>query len=297
LRRINLTFLSGVLLKCDLHKCPSSCHQLFDHSKLRCNVFMTQKCSNSHNQQWQCHAGAPPVCTKCENDRKQTEKKVQRDLDAKIKREAKVQKHLKELAKLDEQMAQITQSMEDLRLDNEQRAVLEQKRKDLEAAKERANMKQDSPPGDPLGIYHGDCPTPRSQAVKRTSNQSTTPAPHQSTPSQHSNLREHTKTAVEHNKSRSKTEWQRQKDQENESNPAIDDIMEMVGLENVKKQVLRIKANVDTSIRQGIDLRKERLGLVLLGNPGTGMVLVHSKEEVANTSQAKLQLQGTTRRS
>jgi hypothetical protein len=62
-------------------------------------------------------------------------------------------------------------------------------------------------------------------------------------------------------------------------------------------QVLRIKAKVDTSIRQGINLKKERLGLVLLGNPGTGTVLVHSKEEVANTLQAKLQLQDTTQRS
>jgi DNA repair exonuclease SbcCD ATPase subunit len=245
---------------------------------------MTRKCSNGHNQQWQCHAGAPPVCTKCENDRKQAEKKVQRDLDAKIKREAKVQKHLKELAKLDEQMAQIAQSMEDLRLDNEQRAVLEQKRKDLETAKERANMKQYSPPGDPQSLYRDDRPTPRNKAATKTSNQPATPASPKSTPNQHSSLREHIKIDVEHNKSQSKTEWQRQKDQENASNPAIDNIMEMVGLENVKIQVLRIKARVDTSIRQGIDLKKERLGLVLLGNPGTGTILVHSGEEVANTS-------------
>jgi hypothetical protein len=71
----------------------------------------------------------------------------------------------------------------------------------------------------------------------------------------------------------------------------------MIGLENVKSQVLRIKAKVDTSIRQGTDLKKERLGLVLLGNPGTGTVFIHSREEVANPSQAKLQLQDTMRRS
>lgn len=122
------------------------------------------------------------------------------------------------------------------------------------------------------------------------------PLPH-STPNQQPNLREPIKIAVEHNKSGSKTEWQRQKDQENASNPAIDEIMDMIGLENVKIQVLRIKAKVDTSIRQGIDLKKERLGLVLLGNPGTGTVLVHSEEEVTDASQAKLQLRDTTRRS
>ncbi len=76
--------------------------------------------------------------------------------------------------------------------------------------------------------------------------------------------------AVKHNNSPSQTEWQRQKDQENAHNPAIDKIMEMIGLEDVKAQVLKIKAKVETSIRQGTDLKKERLGLVLLGNPGTG---------------------------
>ena len=69
-----------------------------------------------------------------------------------------------------------------------------------------------------------------------------------------------------------KAEWQRQKDQENATNPAIDAIMEMIGLEDVKNQVLKIKSKVDTALRQGTDMKKERLGLVLLGNPGTGML-------------------------
>lgn len=44
----------------------------------------------------------------------------------------------------------------------------------------------------------------------------------------------------------------------------------------MKSQVLRIKSKVDTSIRQGTDLKTERLGLVLLGNPGTGQSLCRS---------------------
>jgi hypothetical protein len=47
------------------------------------------------------------------------------------------------------------------------------------------------------------------------------------------------------------------------------------GLEDVKAQVLRIKAKIETSIRQGTDLRKERLRLVLMGNPGTGISLLN----------------------
>lgn len=45
-----------------------------------------------------------------------------------------------------------------------------------------------------------------------------------------SKLRDHIMTAVEHNKSSSNKESQRQKDQENSHNPAIDKVMEMIGL-------------------------------------------------------------------
>ena len=68
-----------------------------------------------------------------------------------------------------------------------------------------------------------------------------------------------------------KDEWQRQKDVDNASNSAIDSIMDMIGLEDVKAQVLKIKAKIDTTLRQHTDLKGERFGVVLLGNPGTGI--------------------------
>lgn len=55
-----------------------------------------------------------------------------------------MQKHRKELAKVEEELEQITQSMRDARLDSEQQAILVQKRMDLAAAKERKNMALDS---------------------------------------------------------------------------------------------------------------------------------------------------------
>lgn len=273
------------MLKCGLHKCTSSCHQLLDHSKVLCRTVLTQKCFNGHNQSWQCHAGAPPACSKCERDRKEAVKRAQRALEEKLKRDEKIQKHLKEVAKVEEEIEQITQSIKDARLDSEQRVILAQKRMDLAAAKERANNKQNSHQKDPLGIYNDDYLKPRNLPFKKSSQ--TSPGPATSTPGQHSKLREHIKTAVEHNQSPSKTEWQRQKDQENAQNPAIDKIMEMIGLEDVKAQVLRIKAKVETSIRQGTDLRKERLGLVLLGNPGTGIFFIQSFNHRSNHAKAK----------
>ena len=61
---------------------------------------------------------------------------------------------------------------------------------------------------------------------------------------------------------------------EGANNDGIDSIMEMVGLEDVKKQVLEIKAKVDISIRQGASITSERFNVVLLGNPGTGPFLL-----------------------
>ena len=65
-------------------------------------------------------------------------------------------------------------------------------------------------------------------------------------------------------------EWQRQKRVENATNDAIDAIMTMVGLKEVKTKILAIKAKTDIVKRQKTDMKKERLGMVMLGNPGTG---------------------------
>ena len=260
---------SGAMLKCSLHKCPSSCHQLFNHSKILCRTVLTQNCPNGHNQSWQCHAGTPPACSKCERERKDAVKRAQKALEARRKQDEMTERHLKELEKIDEQMELLNQSLSDSRLGSEQQAILAQKRADLAAAKDRVNSTRSSRQEHSPGASSDADSKLGAPAPKKPPQH--LPQPVASTKEQHSKLRKHIKTANEHNKSRSKVEWQRQKDQEKAHNPAIDKIMEMIGLEEVKAQILRIKAKVDTSIRQGTDLRKERLGLVLLGNPGTGM--------------------------
>lgn len=52
---------------------------------------------------------------------------------------------------------------------------------------------------------------------------------------------------------------------------AIKDIMELVGLQNVKEHVQKLLAKAKTMVRQGIDIKGERYGTVLIGNSGTGM--------------------------
>jgi hypothetical protein len=74
----------------------------------------------------------------------------------------------------------------------------------------------------------------------------------------------------EHPKSVSEMEWERQKRVGGALNDAIDALMEMTGLEDVKSKILMIKAKIETVLRQGTDMKRERLGMVMLGNPGTG---------------------------
>lgn len=255
---------------------------------------MTKKCDKGHNQSWQCHAGAPPACSKCERDKKEALKKAQRALEEKQKRDEKMRKHLEEVAKIDEEIERIAQSIRDARLDFEQQAILAQKQIDLAAAKERANKAQSSRQKNPIATSN-DNHSSSGELPIRTSSQ-TSPAPTKSTRAQQSKLREHIKTAMKHNESPSQKEWQRQKDQENAQNPAIDKIMLMIGLEKVKEQILRIKAKIDTSIRQGTDLSKERLGLVLLGNPGTGIFFIESLNHYSDHAKAKQQWQDIMRK-
>ena len=71
--------------------------------------------------------------------------------------------------------------------------------------------------------------------------------------------------------SQAKSDWKYQKKFENADNKHLDALMEMIGHESVKQKVLTIKTKIDTSIRQGVNVKDERFGAALLGNPGTGM--------------------------
>ncbi|KAI9668499.1 MAG: hypothetical protein M1829_005377 [Trizodia sp. TS-e1964] len=261
----------NILLSCGIHKCPQKCHQLFDHSKIDCKAILTQNCANGHTQAWQCHSKAPLICQTCEREKKALEKKILKDLLAKQKREEKVKKHLKEMEEIQAEIDALGQSMKEQRLDAEQRAVLDQKRLDLAAAKEREARARNLPQNGP--------PTPQDNSnllaiQNEKSNQQISVQAPTAKKGGVVKLQEPIKITIEHNESPSQTEWQRQKDQESANNPAIDKIMEMIGLENVKDQILKIKAKVETCTRQGGDLTEERFGLVLLGNPGTGKTTI-----------------------
>ncbi|APA13644.1 hypothetical protein SS1G_07698 [Sclerotinia sclerotiorum 1980 UF-70] len=60
------------------------------------------------------------------------------------------------------------------------------------------------------------------------------------------------------------------KERAEEAEKAWEEIMGMTGLRGVKEHVRKLKAKVESSIRQNIDLKEERFGAVFMGNSGTG---------------------------
>lgn len=251
---------SGEVLRCGVHKCPSRCHQLSDHSNMTCRYKINDKCSNGHVQVWQCRMGRPSPCRQCEIQRKAKDKKTQDDLDRQQKEERQREDHAAKMAKVDEEIRAAREKAMEERRSLEMSKALRQKEKDLENAKRLAAKNS-------LAAKASESTKQKAATEKKPEMEieSVQPATACS-----SDFISPFKTAP----SPSEVEWGRQKRVDNASNEAIDSLMKMTGLEDVKAQFLRIKARIDLALRQNTDMKEERFGMVLLGNPGTGKTTV-----------------------
>jgi hypothetical protein len=147
-------------------------------------------------------------------------------------------------------MRDLREKSADKRAAEENARALEQKKQDLEAARRLAEQTLNTP----LGLKQD---KPTVHYIASTSSPAATSTPRCDT--------EEKKLACER-------EWERQKRVDGVSNAAIDALMALTGLEDVKTKILDIKAKIETVLRQGTDMKEERLGVVLLGNPGTGKI-------------------------
>ncbi|KAF8523920.1 P-loop containing nucleoside triphosphate hydrolase protein [Hysterangium stoloniferum] len=238
------------MMSCNLHKCTSKCHQISDHSKAECEVSRHSKCPNGHKLQWRCSKGPPATCHKCDEDKRRAEKKKREELE-----------HAEKLAALDAKIAKEAEKRRDDRAAEERANALFQREKDLEDARAMAAQPRKLRPltrPNPIPLSSqllGAIPTVPSTPPAGVRAVATNPS---SSP-----LRSPTRD-----------EWERRKRVEGDSNDAIDKIMEMTGLENVKAQVLKIKNKIAVSMRQGSDIASERFNVSMLGNPGTGKTTV-----------------------
>ncbi|KAJ7756425.1 P-loop containing nucleoside triphosphate hydrolase protein [Mycena maculata] len=277
----------GTILNCGLHPCPSKCHQLSDHSRMECSYIVQSKCPlKGHPQSWKCHRRAPATCGKCDREAKLAEEKRQKEFALQQKRDAAQLAYAQKLAAIDAEIAEKRREEQDLREEAERSQAIQQKVNDLEAAKARlarvaaGGSRQTTSPGSVARSAPSPITPPVPDSTQRNPQlQTATASPSDGPePSQAESPRPHSShsgsNVLEIPTSSARDEWQRQKDFEGADNEAIDAIMEMIGLEEVKSQVLEIKAKIDTAARQGASLKDERFNTTFLGNPGTGKTTV-----------------------
>ena len=229
-----------------------------------CQSALNSKCPSGHLQSWRCWKGKPASCRACENEKKAEERRLQEELIRQQKREQEQREHATQMAKLEEELRVVREAVADAQRAQEMKQALLQRQRDLHDA-QRAAARSFSPPS-----KSSDAEPSSNDGEKHQeqADSSTEPGPIE------------TSKDITYPKearprpSPSEVEWDRQKRVENQLNKPIDDLMQMTGLEDVKAQVLKIKARIDAAQRQNTDVKDERYGIVLLGNPGTGKTTV-----------------------
>ena len=243
-----------------------------------CEQVMTSNCAVGHAQTWKCHQKQPLTCRICERDAKRAAEKVQKDFELQKKRDAEQQAHDEKMAKIREKLDAQIQAQKDLQLAKEREAALKQQEQDVKDAEERLRQKDEAEKkrkdeekkraAEQAAASSSSITTAVVDSVKSAMNTLTGTSPNR--PSRDKNAAKNN-TGKKKRTSEAQSDWRRRKDTDGVVNAHIDAIMEMIGLEPVKQQVLKIMDKVDVNIRQGTSLAKERFNVVLLGNPGTGI--------------------------
>ncbi|KAI1634928.1 P-loop containing nucleoside triphosphate hydrolase protein [Biscogniauxia mediterranea] len=280
-------------LSCGKHTCSKRCHIRVDHSMMPCEAVLSDFCPQNHKVTWSCADKQRPACQECRREKEEQIKKARRDKDLEVARQSKQLAYAKQLQAIQDQIAAKRQSIKDRQEERLREQTLQRYKQELEqVTKEDQNQsataisspstktpkkKQPGVEGQPKDKQSSNCNAgpPQSNTGEQTVDQASGSMPECGDDSEELDAH-NTSDDIPASKKASPAEedWQHQKEYEGASNDSLDTLMNMIGLESVKKQFLNIKTKVDTTIRQNTDLKDERFGAALLGNPGTGKTTV-----------------------
>ncbi|KAK4548613.1 hypothetical protein LTR36_009523 [Oleoguttula mirabilis] len=281
--------LCGAMLGCGLHTCPRRCHKPVDHLKAECQQFVSDECPQKHKLTWRCSRSRPASCRTCDEEARIVAERQQRDLLLEEARQEKQRAYAQKLSAIQLQIDAERRALKETRETKEQDNVIRQHQKDLEslqtqAARQQASRSEQRAPVSQTPGHRGGSATAPDRPVPAAVTKPTASTASSATPPTGSALDQSpTGTSGEPRElhdgpikphSPARAEWESQKELEGASDESLDSLMDMIGLENVKDQLLEIKARVDLSVRQNANLKKERFGAALLGNPGTGKTTV-----------------------
>lgn len=227
---------------------------------MECHETTESICARSHNISRPCFK-KDYACGVCEAEERARESRRQRDQKLELEREIKQKEYARQLTELQDEIAHQRRILKDQSEQDERGKTLGQQQQDLKNLRDTVGRiqnkrKKDSPPTNTM-----------SQASTATA------------PNVHPDSAPETEQVVVDDQSgnglstwtsSARDEWEHQKEFEGARNEALDSLMDMIGLEDVKDKFLSIKSRVDTAVCQNIDVSQERFGAALLGNPGTG---------------------------
>lgn len=236
---------SSIPLNCGLHKCKKRCHLVTDHSKMLCLTKLEIACERGHKLNVPCHL-REDKCPQCVREDKETERRIKRDLKLEAERLARQDAYKKELTEIQDEIDHERRIIKYHQDEEDQKKNLLQQQADLASLKATADriLKAKTTPDMPGCLVPADSPSPPSSSGSLELPEG------------------------------AKEEWEYMKQFDGAKSGPLDELMNMIGLEEVKLSFLGIKQRVDTALRQTISLEKERFSCSMLGNPGTGKTTV-----------------------
>lgn len=237
-------------LKCGIHKCRSRCHRVENHSLTECNQLVEKVCERQHKIKIRC-GKEKEGCGKCIDEDKEMERRIKRDLQLEEDRRRREEDYTQKLQAIQDEVEH-QRRVNKYEVEEELRKqTLEQQRSELVALKDAEKR-----------LKHQNKLKTEQAAKAAEKSKATTKTQRPVSSKEHEWLDD------------AQSEWDFLKQYEGARSKPLDDLMEMIGLEEVKQEFLAVKSKVDTALRQGVSMASERFSCSMLGNPGTGETLI-----------------------
>ena len=213
---------------------------------------------------WECWKQSVP-CGNCEAEARRREAQRQRDHKLDLQRQANERAYTQKLAELDEEIAHERRLQKEYDDQLYRERILQQRKRDLVNA--QLTISKVTVRGSRQSDVNADAKDKVQETENLVEGKPGSPCHDPGIGEEHCDEQKDEQLNI----SQAKSDWDYQKSFENADNEHLDALMEMIGLESVKQQVLAIKTKIDTCLRQHVSVKDERFGVALLGNPGTGM--------------------------
>jgi len=202
-----------------------------------------QTCERQHKLKVRC-SKRDARCRDCVREDQEYERRLKRDLELESKRLARQEAYRKELEQIEDEIDYQRRQMQYMKEEKDQKKEVAEKRSNAQGLQLQATKMREA----------------KTQADKQAK------AASKAQRDAHTNKPCSIGPVGE--------EWKWLKEHDGAESEAMEDLVQMIGLETVKREFLSVKTKVDTLLKQNASLDRERFNCTMLGNPGTGKLQI-----------------------